>query len=70
MVNPLYEKNPAVLLITVTALNVTLWKRLYLRSDAKEELDLPLYEAVRLLKEENCSRLEKLQEVKRYSNRV
>ena len=66
MLNPLYEKNTSVLLITVTALNVTLWRQLYLRTDALEELDLPGYDALRLLKEENLSRQEKLKEVKRY----
>lgn len=65
MVNPLYERNPGVLLITVTALNVGLWRRLYLRTDAEEELELPGYEALRLLKEENKSRKERLAEVKR-----
>lgn len=65
MLNPIYEKNSSVLLITVTALNVTLWKRLYLRTDILEELELPGYEALRLLKQENCSRQEKLKEVKR-----
>lgn len=65
MLNPLYEKNSSVLLITVTALNVTLWQRLYLRTDALEELQLPGYEALRLLKEENCSRQERLKEVRR-----
>ena len=65
MLNPIYEKNSSVLLITVTALNVTLWRRLYLRTDAKEDLDLPGHEALRLLKEENSSRQERLKEVKR-----
>ncbi len=64
--NPIYEKNSSVLLITVTALNVTLWKRLYLRTDAREELKLPGYEELRLLKEENHSRRERLKEVKGY----
>ncbi len=67
MLNPIYEKNTSVLLITVTALNVTLWKRLYLRTDAAEELKLPGYEALRLLKEENCSRQERLKEIKWYA---
>jgi hypothetical protein len=64
MLNPLYEKNTSVLLITVTALNVTLWQRLYLRTDASEELDLPGYEALWLLKEENKTRHDHLKEVK------
>ena len=66
MLNPLYEKNPSVLLITVTALNVTLWKRLYLRTDGDPNLYLPTHKALRLLKEENHSRKEKLKEVKRF----
>ena len=65
MLNPLYEKNSSVLLISVTALNVSLWRRLYLRTDAQEELDLPGFEALRLLKQENISRQERLKEVKR-----
>lgn len=65
MINPIYEKNPSILLITVTALNVALWKRLYLRTDAREGLYLPSYEELRLLKEENSTRHEKLQEVQR-----
>jgi len=65
MLNPLYEKNASVLLITVTALNVTLWKRLFLRTDLLEELELPGYEALRLLKEENRSRQERLKDVRR-----
>lgn len=64
MLNPLYDKNTSVLLITVTALNVTLWRQLFLRTDALEELHLPGYDALRLLKEENLSRQEKLMEVK------
>ncbi len=65
MLNPIYEKNSSVLQITVTTLNVSLWRRLYLRTDALEQLELPGYEALRLLKEESTSRHERLQEVKR-----
>lgn len=55
MLNALYEKNSTVLLITVTALNVTLWKRLYLRRGLEPGLLVPGQQAVRRLKETNTS---------------
>ena len=65
MVNPLYEKNSSVMLITVTALNVTLWKRLYLRCDAKSSLTVPNYEAIKLLKDKNAKLKQDLADVRK-----
>jgi len=65
MLNPLYEKNSSVLLLTVHALNVTLWKRLYLRMDIEPSLSLPGYEATCKLKETNTQLKRTLNQVRR-----
>ena len=64
MTNPLYEKNPTVLKITVTALNVSLWKQLYLRMDAESTLPLVGFEAIKHLKDTNSALKETLESVK------
>lgn len=64
LLNPLYEKNPAVLVITVTALNVTLWKSMYLRRDARDSLTLPGFEAVKRLKDTNTKLKQELTDIK------
>ena len=55
MRNPLYEKNPSVLQLTVTGLNVTLWKQLYLRTDGESSLSLSGFEAIKELKDTNSA---------------
>ena len=55
MRNPLYEKNPSVLQLTVTGLNVTLWKQLYLRTDGESSLSLSGFEAIKELKDTNTA---------------
>ena len=65
MRNPLYEKNPSVLQITVTALNVTLWKQLYLRTDAESSLSLSGFEAIKELRDTNTALKKALEDVRK-----
>lgn len=55
MLNPLYEKNSSVLILSVHALNVTLWKRLYLCTDVSPAVSLPEHASQRELKDINTA---------------
>ena len=65
MRNPLYEKNPSVLQLTVTGLNVTLWKQLYLRTDGDSSLSLSGFEAIKELKDTNTALKNRLEDVQK-----
>ena len=65
MRNPLYEKNPSVLQLTVTGLNVTLWKQLYLRTDGESSLSLSGFEAIKELKDTNTALKNRLEDVQK-----
>lgn len=66
MRNPFYEKSSSVLHITVTALNITLWKQLYLRTDAETTLSISGFEAIKQLKDTNTALKSTLETVRKW----
>ena len=65
LLNPLYDRNPSLLNLTVSHLTVTLWKRLYLRTGLDPVLTPPSLNALRELKDTNNALKEKLGDVRK-----
>ncbi|XP_064382169.1 myotubularin-related protein 9-like [Halichondria panicea] len=65
LLNPLYDLNPSVLLLSVSPLTVTLWRRLYLNTSIEAQLTPPTLNALKELKDTNTALREKLSTVRK-----
>jgi len=63
LLNPLFDPNPSMIMLTVSPLTVTLWKRLYLKTSL-QYVRPPSLDALKQLKDSNVQLREKLGQVR------